>query len=442
MYGRRVKLVTININGLHSPIKRSKALSKLKKDKAEIAFMQETHLGDDEHLKLKKLGFKHVFYSSHSSGRRRGVATLISGVLNYEHLSEYKDNEGRYVMITGKIEGTTLLNVYIPPGSDWSFYRHILELISTKSQGTLLCRGDFNIVLNGALDSSNNKNGFKKIRNKLLHFIEELGLIDVWREINPSKREYTHYSHPHNAYSRLDYIFMFKNDFALVESCEIGPCTISDHNPVIVEINLTNKKRSTLWRLNNNILNYPNIKEQLMDAIKEFLVFNDNEEVSPGTLWDALKAVLRGKIISISAHQKKNNQHKLACLEEKLLKLQQEHFRNVKNEIKLEIQNVKKEIDDINTLAIQKKLIFTKQRYYEAGGRSLKLLSYKLRKQQAERTIYKIKNPLNHKIEIEQETIKPCFQNYYRNLYSQTCINNHEQIDSFLAQLDLPTLTD
>lgn len=144
MYDKQVKLVTININGLHNPVKRWKALSKLKRDKVQIAMMQETHLSDEEQSKLNKMGFKYIFYSSHSSGRRRGVAILITKTLNYEHLSEYTDKEGRCVMIMGRIKGTltTLLNVYVPPGSDWSFYKHILEIMATKTQETLIC-GEF-----------------------------------------------------------------------------------------------------------------------------------------------------------------------------------------------------------------------------------------------------------------------------------------------------------
>lgn len=38
------------------------------------------------------------------SGRRRGVVTLISNTVNYEHISENKDKEGRFVMATGIIE--------------------------------------------------------------------------------------------------------------------------------------------------------------------------------------------------------------------------------------------------------------------------------------------------------------------------------------------------
>ena len=150
MQNRSLKIVSFNINGIHSPVKRAKILSKLKKDKIQIAFLQESHLSDSEHAKLNRSGFKHVYFSSHGSGRRRGVATLISSAVNYEHISEYKDNEGRFVLIIGKIEGTvmSLLNVYVPPGSDWSFYKRILDLMTTRSQGILICGGDFNIRLN------------------------------------------------------------------------------------------------------------------------------------------------------------------------------------------------------------------------------------------------------------------------------------------------------
>lgn len=272
--------------------------------------------------------------------------------------------------------------------------------------------------------------------------MEDVGVLDVWRDINPTKREYTHYSHVHNVYSRLDYVFMFKNDLFRIRNCEIGPCTISDHNPVYVQVFLAKNKRSTLWRLNTNILNYPETKESLRVAIKEYFELNDNNEVSPGILWDAFKAVIRGKIINISSHQKKVNLHKMVSLEEKLLKLQQEHSKNMKDEIKSEIKQLKKKIDDLNTMDIQKKKIFTKQQYYEASGRSLKLLSFKLRKQQAERTIYKIKNPLNNKIENEQDKIKQCFQNYYLKLYSQALVDNDQGTDAFLSHLNLPTVTD
>lgn len=70
-----------------------------------------------DHLRLKRKGFQHVFFSSDQSKHKRGVATLISGSLSYEHISETSDDEGTFIRTTGKIEGTeiTILNIYAPP---------------------------------------------------------------------------------------------------------------------------------------------------------------------------------------------------------------------------------------------------------------------------------------------------------------------------------------
>lgn len=61
----------------------------------QVAFLQETHLTEDEHAKLRRARFKHLFYSSYKSEHRRGSAILISSQVQYEHISEIKDKEGR-----------------------------------------------------------------------------------------------------------------------------------------------------------------------------------------------------------------------------------------------------------------------------------------------------------------------------------------------------------
>lgn len=45
--------MSFNVNGVLNPQKRTKILSKLRKEKIQIALIQETHLSETEHLKLK-----------------------------------------------------------------------------------------------------------------------------------------------------------------------------------------------------------------------------------------------------------------------------------------------------------------------------------------------------------------------------------------------------
>lgn len=49
-----MKVISLNVNGLRSPIKQSKILLKLKRENIDIAFLQETHLRETEHVRLKK----------------------------------------------------------------------------------------------------------------------------------------------------------------------------------------------------------------------------------------------------------------------------------------------------------------------------------------------------------------------------------------------------
>ncbi len=73
-----VKVISLNRNGILSPAKRAKILTKQKKEEAQIVFLRETHLTPSEHEKLQRMGFSRVYYSSNRSGHRRGVAISIS----------------------------------------------------------------------------------------------------------------------------------------------------------------------------------------------------------------------------------------------------------------------------------------------------------------------------------------------------------------------------
>ena len=445
MQSAPVKIISFNVNGVLNPVKRSKILSKLKREKAQIALLQETHMSQTEHTKLRRMGFKWVFSSSDKSSHKRGVATLISNTLNYEHISETCDGEGRYIRVTGRIEGfdITILNVYAPPGSDWLFYRSIFDLM-VDSQGLTVCGGDFNIRLNPKLDSStiSTSSQNNSLIRKVNSYIEELGIADVWRELHPSNRDYTFYSCPNAVYTRIDYFFMFRVDRFMIRDCDILMRDLSDHSPISMSLLVARKRRNTLWKFNSHILNDPATVTRLKEDIKEYLEINDTGEVSPIFVWDTLKAVLRGKIICLTSFLKKMKGQKLVDLQENLKQKLQEDINNPNLSIKQEIRKIQGEINDIYTQEAQKNLIFMKQNYYEIGGKSTKYLAYKLRKQQEESTIYKIKNPRTNVLETKIEKIQECFENFYRELYSCPRGSDENGIDAFLISLDLPTLAD
>ena len=73
----------------------------------------------------------------------------------------------------------------------------------------------------------------------------------------------------------------------------------------------TIKSRNT-WRLNNTFLNNQQVTKEIKWEIKKkFLETNDNENMTTENLWDAAKAVLRRKFISIQSYLKKQQKHQI-----------------------------------------------------------------------------------------------------------------------------------
>ncbi len=86
--------------------------------------------------------------------------------------------------------------------------------------------------------------------------------------------------------------FMFDSERHRVKDCEIGTRDISDHSGVYLTVFLDSKPKKTSWRLNVNHLNDLACVEYIQKELSEYLIHNDNGEVSPCTLWDAAKAVI------------------------------------------------------------------------------------------------------------------------------------------------------
>ena len=57
------------------------------------------------------------------------------------------------------------------------------------------------------------------------------------------------------------------------------------------------------------LLNNQWVIEDIIRKFKKFLETNDNENTTTQNLWDAAKAVLRGKFIAIQSYLKKQEKH-------------------------------------------------------------------------------------------------------------------------------------
>ena len=119
--------------------------------------------------------------------------------------------------------------------------------------------------------------------------------------------EYIFFSSAHGTFSRIDHILGHKSSLGKFKKTEIVSSIFSDHNAMRLEINYRGKnvKNTNTWKLNNTLLNNQEITEEIKEEIKKYLETNDNKNTAIQNLWDAAKAVLRGKSIAIKSYLKK-----------------------------------------------------------------------------------------------------------------------------------------
>ena len=93
-------------------------------------------------------------------------------------------------------------------------------------------------------------------------------------------------------------------------------------------------------------LNNQQVTEEIKREIKNFLETNDNENMTTQNLWDAAKAVLRGKFTAIRSYLKKQEKHQRDSLTLHLKQLERVEQKNFKISRRKEIIKIRAEINE------------------------------------------------------------------------------------------------
>ena len=158
--------------------------------------------------------------------------------------------------------------------------------------------------------------------------LDEMDLIDNFRTFHPNAEECTFLSSAHGAFSRIDHILGHKSSLSKFKKIEIISSIFSDHNAMRLDINYkkTNVRNTNTWRLNNMFLN----NQKVTGEIKKFLETNDNGNTTTQNLWDATKAVLRGKCIAIQSYLNTQEKHQIDNLTLHIKQLEKEEEQQKK----------------------------------------------------------------------------------------------------------------
>uniref|UniRef100_A0A3B4UKM2 exodeoxyribonuclease III n=1 Tax=Seriola dumerili TaxID=41447 RepID=A0A3B4UKM2_SERDU len=347
-----LKIISLNVKGFNNVVKRQKVLAFLKKEKTQIALLSETHLNDLEHLKLRRSWVGQVFYSCHNT-RSRGVAILIHRSLPFTIKTIIKDNDGRYVLISGFLYGEQILIAYVVLG------------------------GDFNCVPDPNVDQSPPKPDLAPRKSpRLKEFCHDLELFDTWRMTNPRGRDYNFFSHPHQTFSRIDFFLSSRMILDRVRECLIGICSISDHSHVSLSICPPFSDPSfRQWRMNPSLLSSPTFIDYITEQWNVFLTANKTPGFSPSLLWETAKAYLRGCIISYTTAQKKAAIKEQSDLENTIKQLEAQLKSTPSKTLFKNLEATRSALNQLLTRKAESNIFFAQHRLYESGNKPGRMLA-------------------------------------------------------------------
>ena len=123
-----LNILSLNVNGLNSPIKHTRILKYLQGKSISCALIQETHLKQCNVAHFQNKYYKLAAFSC-ARNKTKGVLILVDRRLHLTIEHTGNDDEGRFVFIRCKIHNDrlALISIYCPNEAD-SVFSQIFQI--------------------------------------------------------------------------------------------------------------------------------------------------------------------------------------------------------------------------------------------------------------------------------------------------------------------------
>ena len=160
-----IHILTLNVQGVRDRNKQRRVFEWAKQQKANVLFLQETHLTTDLFDKFNQQ-FKGTVVHSLGTSNSRGVAVLIHSSVCHKVLNTHCDTHGRLIVVNVMIDTATysLVNIYAPNNqADRNvFFKQLLDIITEYAEGKIILASVYNEILDPKIDRRNRVNKIPK----------------------------------------------------------------------------------------------------------------------------------------------------------------------------------------------------------------------------------------------------------------------------------------
>lgn len=283
-----------------------------------------------------------------------------------------------------------------------------------------------------------------------MNLMEELNLIDVYRQIHPTTKSFTYESKPLNLKSRIDFFLISRPLSCSVKSTEIRTSIAPDHKSIFLNIEIKSEfaRGPGLWKFNNTLLEDDNYKELIEFYYPQILV-KYREVTDKQLLWELIKMELRAKTIKYSKEKRSKLRNEEKALQEELQELDRKICNNdVFDQETLEkYESAKGKLKRIHDIRGKEAIFRSKAKWLEQGERPTKYF-FNLEKNNYEKKLIREVELENGEVISDFALVNKEIENFYGKMYTSKILGNNtsevsehnHNIHKFIEGLNIPQL--
>jgi len=289
--------------------------------------------------------------------------------------------------------------------------------------------------------------------NQVETMMQNLDLVDFWREINPELKRYTWRRGTPFQQSRLDYFLVTDAVSRYVTDADIKPGYRTDHSIITLTLQFGDEeKRNMFWKFNTSLLKdidyLTEVNNEIDQVIKEYAAFPYNREtlhelpladisftISDQLFLDVLLMKIRAKTISYATWKKRKYQEKENNLQKHIEELEEKV--NLSSEETILLENEKQELIKIRDFRMKGVLLRSRARWVDDGEKVSAYFCALEKRNYVNKCMNKL--ILNDGFELlNKDDIRCEVKRFYEQLYTEKKV---EECDIFDLVDTLPVLS-